>query len=263
MTIWIAIVLGLVQGLTEFLPVSSSGHLTFFELIFGFSQGSVFYNIVLHVATLIALVIVMWKDIVWLIKNPLSKLSFNLLISTLLTGVVGIAIDLLVGASGNLLIIAIGFIITAVLLIILNHYVKNKKNVGKQVEIKQAIIVGIVQGIAVLPGLSRSGSTLASGVISGASQEQSAKYSFLLSIPIIIFGTIYETYKGFKYGFGFSSQDILPMILGFIVAFVSAILTLKLMFNLIKKNKWLWFSLYLVMFAILIIVVGGIKGVLV
>ncbi len=263
MTIWVAIILGLVQGLTEFLPVSSSGHLTFFELVFGFSEGSVFYNIILHVATLIALVIVMWKDIVWLIKNPLSKLSFNLIISTLLTGVVGIAMDLLVGASGNLLIIAIGFIVTAVLLVILNYYVKRQKNIGNQIGLKQAIVIGVVQGIAVLPGLSRSGSTLASGVISGASQEQSAKYSFLLSIPIIIFGTIYETYKGFKYGFGFSSQDILPMILGFIVAFVSAILTLKLMFNLIKKDKWLWFSLYLVVFAILIIIVGGVKGVLI
>lgn len=263
MTIWIAIVLGLVQGLTEFLPVSSSGHLTFFELVFGFGEGSVFYNIVLHMATLIALIIVMWKDIVWLIKNPLSKQSLYLLLSTLITGIIGLAIDLLIGASGNLLIIAIGFIATAILLIVLNNYIKKQKNIGNQVGLKQAIVVGIVQGIAVLPGLSRSGSTLASGVISGASQENSAKYSFLLSIPIIIFGTIYEIYKGAKYGFGFSSQDILPMIVGFIVAFVSAILTLKLMFKLIKKNKWLWFSLYLVVFAILIIVVGGIKGVLV
>lgn len=263
MTIWVAIILGLVQGLTEFLPVSSSGHLTFFELVFGFDEGSVFYNIVLHLATLIALVIVMWKDIVWLIKNPLSKQSLYLLLSTLLTGIIGIVIDLFIGASGNLLIIAIGFIATAILLAVLNYYIKKQKNIGNPVGLKQAIIIGVVQGVAVLPGLSRSGSTLASGVIGGASQEASAKYSFLLSIPIIIFGTIYETYKGIKYGFGFSSQDILPMILGFVVAFVSAILTLKLMFKLIKKNKWLWFSLYLVVFAILIIVVGGLKGALV
>lgn len=262
MTILVAIILGLVQGFTEFLPVSSSGHLTFFELVFGFSEGSVFYNIVLHLATLIALVIVMWKDVVWLIKNPLSKTSLLLLLSTVLTAIIGILIDLFVGASGNLLVIAIGFVVTAILLIVLNVYIKKNKNLGGDVGIKQAIIIGVVQGIAVLPGLSRSGSTLVSGVISGASQEQSAKFSFLLSIPIIIGGTIYETYKGIKFGFGFSSQDIFPMVLGFVVAFISAILTLKLMFKLVKKNKWIWFSAYLIIFAILIIVVGSINGVL-
>lgn len=262
MTILVAIILGLVQGLTEFLPVSSSGHLTFFELVFGFSEGSVFYNIVLHLATLIALVIVMWKDVVWLIKNPLSKTSLLLLLSTVLTAIIGILIDLFVGASGNLLVIAIGFVVTAILLIVLNVYIKKNKNLGGDVGIKQAIIIGVVQGIAVLPGLSRSGSTLVSGVISGASQEQSAKFSFLLSIPIIIGGTIYETYKGIKFGFGFSLQDIFPMVLGFVVAFISAILTLKLMFKLVKKNKWIWFSTYLIIFAILIIVVGSINGVL-
>lgn len=263
MSIWVAIVLGLIQGLTEFLPVSSSGHLTFFELLFGFESGSVFYNIILHVATLLALCIVMWKDIVWLIKNPLSKHVRMLLVSTLLTGGIGIVIDKLVGASGSLLIIAIGFIITSILLLVLDWFIKKKKVVNMEVDYKQAIIVGVVQGIAVLPGLSRSGSTLVSGVLSGAGQPQSARFSFLLSIPIILGGTIYETYKGIKYGFEFSQTDILPMIIGFIVAFISAIVTLKWMFKLVEKNKWVWFSVYLFVFAAAIIVVASIKGLLI
>ena len=263
MSIWVAIVLGLVQGLTEFLPVSSSGHLTFFELLFGFKAGSVFYNIILHVATLLALIIVMRKDIVWLIKNPLSKYVRMLLLSTIITGVIGIVIDLLIGASGSLLIIAIGFVITGILLLVLNWFVKRNKVKNAEVEYRQAIIVGIVQGIAVLPGLSRSGSTLVSGVLSGAGQPQSARFSFLLSIPIILGGTLYETYKGIKYGFGFSSADVAPMIIGFIVAFVSAILTLKLMLALVRKNKWVWFSVYLFVFATVIIVYAGINGLLI
>lgn len=263
MSVWVAMVLGLIQGLTEFLPVSSSGHLTFFELIFGFSEGNVLYNIILHIATLLALVIVMWRDIVEIIKNPLSKYVRLLLISTIITGIVGLALDIIVGAEGSLLIIAIGFIITAGLLCWLTIYQKSKKyNALGQINYKQSAIVGFVQGIAVLPGLSRSGSTLVAGVVSGAGQVESAKFSFLLSIPIILLGTVYEIIKGFKVGFGFTSADFLPMAIGFVVAFVSAALTLKLMFKLVRKNKWLWFSLYLLIFGISIIVVGAVKGVL-
>ena len=261
MGFWIAIVLGLVQGLTEFLPVSSSGHLTYFELLFGFEQGTVFYNIVLHVATLLALVVVMWKDFVWIFKNPLSKHVRCLLLATLLTGVIGLAIDQVWGASGSLLMIAIGFVITGILLLVLNFYAKKRINTSA-VGYSQAAIVGIVQGIAVLPGLSRSGSTLVAGVLSGASQEESAKFSFLLSFPVILVGTIYEIYKGSKLGFGFAQSDVLPMILGFVVAFVSAVLTLKFMLSIVRKNKWIWFAAYLFVFAILIFVFGSINGVL-
>lgn len=264
MTIWLAIILGLVQGLTEFLPVSSSGHLTFFELVFGITEGTVFYNIVLHIATLLALVILMWKDIVNILKNPLSKYMRMLLLSTLITGIIGILMDVIIGAEGSLLVISIGFIITSLLLIILDVFIKKRKyNPNIEMGYKQAIVVGIVQGIAVLPGLSRSGSTLVAGVLSGAGQQHSARFSFLLSIPIILGGTIYETYKGFKYGFGFSSTDILPMIIGFVVAFISALLTLKLMFKLVRKNKWKWFSIYLIVFAIIILIWAGINNVLI
>jgi undecaprenyl-diphosphatase len=264
MSFWLAIILGLAQGLTEFLPVSSSGHLTFFELILGMEQGSVLYNIILHVATLMALVIVMWRDIWEIVRHPLDKYMRMLLLSTILTGFVGIFVDKLVGAEGNLLIVAIGFIATAGLLAIVQVYQKSKKYCPlSPVGYKQAFAVGIMQGIAVLPGLSRSGSTLAAGVLSGADSNSSAKFSFLLSIPIILGGMLYEIYNGASSGFGFSSADILPMAVGFVVAFVSALATLKIMLKLVSKNKWHYFVIYLLLFAAAIIIFGSVCGCLV
>ena len=261
MTIWIAIILGLIQGLTEFLPVSSSGHLTFAELVFGFSSGSVLYNIILHVATLISLVIVMRKQIWWLITHPLDKYVRMLLTSSIITAVVGICIDKLIGAEGNLIFLAAGFALTAALLIVVQIITKRKSyNPLAPITYKQAIVVGIAQGIAVLPGLSRSGTTLATGIISHSGSKPSADFSFLLSIPIIIGGTIYEIYKGAKYGFGFNQADIMPMCIGFVVAFISSLLTLKIMLKLVNKNKWLYFSIYLIIFAIFIIIFGINKG---
>ena len=257
MTIWIAIALGLIQGLTEFLPVSSSGHLTFAELVFGFSSGSVLYNIILHVATLLSLVIVMRKQIWWLITHPLDKYVRMLFASSIITAIVGIFVDRLIGAEGNLIILAFGFVMTAILLIIVQIITKRKTyNPLAPITYKQAIIIGLTQGIAVLPGLSRSGTTLATGIICKAGSKPSADFSFLLSIPIIIGGTLYETYKGIKYGFEFSSAEILPLSVGFIIAFISSLLTLKLMLKLVNKNKWIHFSIYLIIFAIFIIYFG-------
>lgn len=258
MSYWLALILGLVQGLTEFLPVSSSGHLTFFEIIFGFSGGSVLYNIILHVATLLALCIVMWKDIWEIIKHPLSKYTYMLLISTLITAVLGLVVDKLIGAEGSLLMVSIGFIITGILMVMLTFYQKCKRyNPLAPVGYKQSVIIGLVQGIAVLPGLSRSGSTMVAGVLAGSGQAESARFSFILSIPVILGGALLEIYQGAKEGFGFVASDIGPMIVGFAVAFITAALTLKLMLKLVHKNKWLWFAGYLVLFAIAIIIYGA------
>lgn len=263
MTIWIAIILGLIQGLTEFLPVSSSGHLTFAELVFGFSSGSVLYNIILHVATLISLIIVMRKQIWWIITHPLDKYVRMLFCSSIITAIIGFIVDQTIGAEGNLIILAIGFILTALLLIIVQVTTKRKKyNPLATINYKHAVLIGIAQGIAVMPGLSRSGTTLATGIITGAGSKPSADFSFLLSIPIIIGGTIYETYKGIKFGFGFSAAEVLPLCIGFIVAFISSLLTLKLMLKIVNKNKWVYFSIYLIIFAIFIIFFGVNRGII-
>lgn len=253
MTFWLAILLGVIQGLTEFLPVSSSGHLTFFELALGLDKGNVLFNVLLHLATLFALVIYFRKQIWNLVSHPLQKYVRMLLVSSIITAVMGVLIDHFVGAEGSLIIIAVGFVITAILLIIVNYFVRSKKYLNEEISYKHAVVVGIVQGIAVLPGISRSGSTLAAGVLAGANQKKSAEFSFLLSIPIILASTAYEIYKGAKTGFGISSGEILPMIVGCIVAFVVALITLKAMMKLVSKNKWLWFAGYLLMFAIIIV----------
>ena len=257
MSWWVAILLGIVQGLTEFLPVSSSGHLTFFEIVFGLSANNVLYNVLLHLATLFALVWFMRKQIWFLLKNPLSKQTFLLLFASVVTGVVGIIVDQTFGSNGNLLTIAIGFLLTAFALVLVDNKTKKKTyDPLGQISFKSAAFVGFVQGVAVLPGISRSGSTLAAAIICGAGQKQSAQFSFLLSLPIIVLGCIYEIYKGTKQGFSFSSDAILPMLLGCIIAFVVALATLKFMMKLVQKNKWKFFSIYLVTFAIIIIVCG-------
>ena len=253
MSFWLAILLGLIQGLTEFLPVSSSGHLTFFEIAFGLKQGNILFNVLLHVATLLALIIYFRKQIWDLLTHPLSAYVRMLLLSSIITAVVGILVDQLIGAEGSLLMIAIGFVITAILLVCVNYFIKSKKYLAENFSYKHAIIVGFVQGIAVLPGLSRSGSTLAAGVLSGADKNQSAQFSFLLSIPIIFASTAYEIYKGAKTGFSVASSDILPVIVGCVVAFVVALLSLKAMMKLVSKNKWLWFAGYLIIAAIAIL----------
>ena len=263
MSFWIAIFLGLVQGLTEFLPVSSSGHLTFFEIAFGLSGDNVLYNVLLHFATLLALVIFMRKQIWQIVKNPLGKQTFLLLFASVLTGVVGIGVDQIFGASGNLFVVAIGFVITAIVLLLVNKKTKQKTYCPTSaITYKNACLIGIVQGIAVLPGLSRSGSTLGAGILGGAGQKQSAEFSFLLGLPIIVMGCIYEIYKGFKIGFNFNQTDIFPMAIGCVVAFVVALLSLKFMMKLVQKNRWILFSIYLVSFATLIIIYGIATGTL-
>lgn len=254
MGLWIAILLGLIQGLTEFLPVSSSGHLTFFEIAFGLEEGNVLFNVLLHLATLVALVICFRKQIWNIIRHPLDKYLRMLLWSSIITAVVGAVVDHFVGAEGNLIMIAIGFVITSILLVCVNFFVKSKKYKKQEITYKHATIIGLVQGIAVLPGISRSGSTLAVGVLCGADQTKSAEFSFMLSIPIIFASAVYELYKGAKTGFSISAQDILPILAGCIVAFVVAMLTIKVMMKLVQKNKWLWFAIYLVLFAMSIFI---------
>ena len=256
MTYLFAIVLGLIQGLTEFLPVSSSGHLTLCEIAFGMSSGNVLYNVLLHVATLLALVVIMRKQVWQVFSHPLEKPMRLLLLSTIITGLVGLGVDHFVGASGNLLMVSIGFVVTGICLLSLHFFVKSKKYQPKPLTYKHAIVVGAMQGVAVLPGLSRSGSTLCAGVFSGADTKGSAEFSFLLSIPIILIGMTYEIYKGLKGGFEIAKQELGPALVGFVVAFLSAIMSIKFMMRLVSKNRWLGFSIYLFLSAIVIIVVG-------
>lgn len=246
MTIIEAIIFGIIQGLTEFLPISSSGHLVLFKRFFSISGDFVFFSVILHVATLYAVLIYFRKEVLWLIKNPFSKQARKLYIATLPTIVVALIFESFIEATFSGELLPFCFMFTAILLFITHMLSKNSK---KQIDNKGAFIIGLMQGIATLPGISRSGTTVSTGILLGYDKEESAKFSFLLSIPIIIASMLYEIYKLIKVGGGeiYPFQTIIAFVISFIVGFFS----IKLMMNAVKKMKLYWFSIYLVIVSVL------------
>lgn len=242
--------LGLIQGLCEFLPVSSSGHLVLFSSLFGI-EDSLLVSIILHVATLFAVVVVYFEDIKDWILHPFSNKAMLIYIATIPTCLIVLVLMPLVNASFNGKYLFICFLISAILLFIVDLFAKNKKS--KNFGIKNAIIMGVAQGIAVFPGISRSGTTISAGLISGADKKECAKFSFLMSIPIIIMSMLLEVYEIIK-GKQVVSVNPVGIILGFLVAFFVGILSIKAMIKITEKLQFKWFSIYLVIISIVCII---------
>ena len=241
------VVLGLVQGLSEFLPISSSGHLLLFGKIFGI-EDSIFVSIFLHVATLLSIVVVFRKDIWKMICSPFSKETMTLCIATIPTCIIVVLLLPIVKKSFGGEYLYISFLISAILLFMVSRYSKRRKGTGFTT--KNALIMGVMQGFAVFPGISRSGATISAGILSGGDKEECAKFSFLMSLPIILLSMVGEIYDVCKGGQTFS-VNIVGLILGFIVAFISGLLTIKFMMKLTKKANFAWFSVYLCVIAII------------
>ena len=252
MNILFALLLGVLQGLTEFLPVSSSGHLMLVENILGLKGDNLFFNVLLHFATLIAVVIIFWKDVVDLIKHPFGKRMQTIIIATIPTIILALVVKFCFNefALGGFL--GFGFLISAIVIFVTTLMQQKKSLLNiKEVSYKQAFLIGLAQGVAVLPGISRSGSTICSGLIQGVDREESAKFSFLISIPVILGGLVFELIEGFSCGFG--NIDALSSIVGFISAFVVALFTIKFMMKVVKKGSWWYFALYLLLLAIFVL----------
>lgn len=247
MEIWQAIVLGFVQGFTEFLPVSSSGHLLLIEHWFGITEGAVFYSVMLHVGTLIPVIVVLWKQIIGLFKKPFNKLLY-LILATIPAGVVGLilhfAVDLDALFAESIYLIGITFLLTAGELLFAEIFSK-KKELVNPVGVKQALMMGSGQAFGVVPGLSRSGTTVTFGTIAKTEKSENASFTFLMSIPIIIAAALLEGYEVVKGGVG--NVQVLPLILGVVTAAICGYVAIKLMFAVIKKANYKWFSLYLVL----------------
>lgn len=251
MSILHALILGIIQGLTEFLPISSSGHLMLIENIFGLEGSNMFFNVLLHFATLTAVVIVFWKDVVYIIKHPFCKESVSIIIATIPTVILALVVKLCINEFSLVAFLGFGFLISSIIIFITS--ILQRKQSVKYLEIskKNALIVGIVQGFAVLPGISRSGSTICSSLLLGIDREKSAKFSFLISIPVIIGGLFFELLGGIKYGFG--NINIFACIIGFLTAFIVAIFTIKLMMKIVKKGNWLFFAIYLFVLSVIVL----------
>lgn len=246
-----ALVLGLLQGLTEYLPVSSSGHLTIGSYLFGLNgEDNLAFTVVVHVATVLSTLVVLWKEIDWILKglfkfkmNDETKYFINILISMIPVGIVGVFFKEQVEEvfGSGLLIVGCMLLVTAVLLVF-SYYARPRQR--ENISPFHAFIIGLAQAVAVLPGLSRSGSTIATGLLLGNKKEKLAQFSFLMVIPPILGEALLDVVKGLKGEEAFGGIDALPLIVGFVAAFVSGCVACKWMINIVKKGKLVWFGVY-------------------
>ena len=244
-----AIILGIIQGLTEFLPVSSSGHLEIFKVLLGENKmpsESLLMTVILHFATACSTIVIFKDDIKELIlglitfeKNDSFWFSVKILISMIPAALIGFfledEIELLF--NGDLMIVGCMLIITGFLLFMADK----AKPSEKRINIKSSIIVGISQAIAIIPGISRSGATISTAVLLGIDKENAAKFSFLMVVPLI-FGKVSKDLTSSEI-LG-NNNEILPLIFGFIFAFITGILACKWMIKLVKNSKLKYFSIY-------------------
>ena len=235
-----SIVLGIVQGLTEFLPISSSGHLEISKAILGndFSnKESLLFTIVLHFATALSTIVFFRKDISEIILGLFDKQNIE---SSMIPAVlVGLFFEETINSffNGNLLLVAAMLYVTAILLY-LSDVIKLDK---KDISYKNSFIIGLAQAIAILPGISRSGATIATAVVIGIDREKAARFSFIMVIPLI-FGSMVKSI--IDNGVVFENFNFLSISLGFISAFITGLLACKWMISLVKKSKLYYFSIY-------------------
>ena len=269
---WQAILLGLVQGLTEFLPVSSSGHLMIFKELLGVDgEGFLDFTVTVHFATVLATVVVFWS-VLWDLLKGFFQFKYNdqtdyvckILVSLIPVDLVGFLFKDQVVAlfSGSLRQVGVGLFITSALLLFSDNAGKRfKVPVAKDsrngISYWQAFVVGIAQAFAVVPGISRSGSTISTGLLTGVKRESMAQFSFLMVLAPIVGEQCLDLLKvatgEASFGDGVGS---LPLLLGFVAAFLSGLFACKVMIAIVKKAKLTWFALYCLLVAVLIFILG-------
>ena len=246
-----ALILGIVQGLTEYLPVSSSGHLAIGSYLFGIDGAdNLTFTILVHVATVLSTFVVLWSEIDWILKglfkfkmNDETKYFLNILVSMIPIGIVGVffkdKVEEIFGSG--LLIVGCMLLLTAALLIF-SYYAKPRQK--EKISWKDALVIGIAQACAVMPGLSRSGSTIATGLLLGNKKESLAQFSFLMVIPPILGEALLDVLKAAKGEAVMGGIDTVPLLVGFLAAFVSGCIACKWMINIVKRGKLIYFGIY-------------------
>lgn len=239
------ILIGFIQGLTEFLPISSSGHVVLFGSLFDLDN-LLLLSVVAHVGTLFAVIFCYRKRLVELVKKPFNKTNINLLIATIPTVVIVLLFNHFIEDNFSTKTLIWGFLLSAVLLIIADF----KKDSYRPVNKRSALYMGLAQGLALLPGISRSGSTLVCGLLVGVEKNEALDFSFLMSIPIIIASAVYESIKLFTMQL---TVNWLGIFIVMITSFIFGILSIKLMLKIVKKNKLYFFSIYLIVLSLIIL----------
>lgn len=271
-----AILMGIVQGITEFLPVSSSGHLTILKNLFGMQDVKITFDLMLHFGTLVAIFVVYWKDILWLIgsgfgiigdgiynvitylksvkkggrklsyrkviSNQYRKFTWMVIVSTIPTGVIGYTFEKSFHMDNmGLLVPGICLLITAVLLMIADKCPGGEK-LPKDVTYTNAFAIGIVQGLATMPGISRSGSTIAACLISGFDKKFAVKYSFIMSIPAVLGAVVLKI--GDLSADTLNKGELMCYGVGTLVSAVVGYVCIRIMLKLVKERKFKYFAYY-------------------
>lgn len=245
-----ALILGIVQGLTEFLPVSSSGHITIGSTLLGINgEENLTFAVAVHAATVLSTIVVLWKEVSILFKglfsfrwNDQTQMVAKILLSMIPVGIVGLFFKDQVEAifGSGLLIVGCMLLLTAALLAF-SYFAKPRPK--EKISFSDAFIIGIAQAMAVMPGLSRSGSTIATGILLGDKKEQVAKFSFLMVIIPILGEAFLDLVKG-DFSHGESGISATALITGFLAAFVSGTLACRWMINIVKNGKLIYFAYY-------------------
>lgn len=260
-----ALLMGIFQGLTEYLPVSSSGHLAIAGELLGVEDPDkiMSFTVAVHVATVLSTIVILWREIVWILAglfrwdgklNSEQKYALNIIISMIPIGIVGVFFkDWIEEAFGGLIVVGCCLIITSILL---GFSYFAKPRIKETISTRDAFIIGIAQAIAALPGLSRSGSTIGTGLILGDKKESLAQFSFLMAIPPILGMALLDVKDMMEMGVTEAMAGIsgTALAIGFIAAFITGCAACKLMLDLVKKGKMIWFACYCALVGIAVLI---------
>lgn len=263
MQIWQAIILGAIQGFTEFLPVSSSGHLIMVERLLGVTtDGGLFFDIMLHIGTLVPVFIVFFKSITGLFKKPYNKFLY-LAAASLPAAAAGFLfqdkIETLFKGGGILsaVLLAVSFSVTAAELLFAEKISEKNKNT-LPLSLKSSIIMGVFQGFAIIPGLSRSGTVITGGAVAKLNGNDNAEFAFLMSIPVILGAS---AVSGIKVATSGCVIEPLPVLFGVVTAAVTGYIAVNVMLKAVKKAKFKRFSVYLIVIAAASVLIKVLFGV--
>lgn len=248
-----AMLLGLLQGFTEYLPISSSGHLTIGSALFGVAgEENMAFTVLVHVATVLSTLVILWKEVVWIFRdltkfqmNNGTRYALNIIVSMIPIGIVGVFFKDKVEAifGSGLMVVGCCLLLTAALLAF-SYYAKPRQK--ESISLKDAFIIGLGQAMAVLPGLSRSGTTIATGLLLGNKKESLAQFSFLMVIPPILGEALLDGIDIIQEGTAAVMGNIsaTALIVGFLSAFVAGCIACKWMINIVRKGKLIYFAIY-------------------
>lgn len=258
-----AAILGLIQGLAEFLPISSSGHLMLAEKLLGIKEGGLLLTVLLHLGTLIAVFVIFWQDWWAMLKNPFkNRVFWMLVLATLPAVVVALFFEEQIDTLFSGWFLGCSFLITALLLMAAELFSRRSvtgKHASKaadvrQVGVKQALAMGGMQAFAVLPGVSRSGSTMVGGMWAGLNRSTAAKFSFMMSAPAILGSLVFEAKDLFgAEAIAFTGGWLAPLV-GIVVAAVSGFFAIRWMMNLVQRVSLKWFALYVAIVGVFVLV---------